>query len=167
MEEVLGIIFIMILTGKQPIQPVSYSLPTASKSSYAIYSLAHDKESLVFLLTSFLHFPHHFQERPSLWISISRPLLEVKCSNFQWSRRVLRGVSPHISLVERYWSTKKTSEVLTFCDMHDTNVLFTYYYYIYVCRYIMRYLDSANNVNANSAQAWVSGMNNIGYNSVW
>ena len=113
------------LTSKPSRQPVSYSLPTASNSSYAIYSLAHDKGTLVFFLTSFLHFPHHFQKRQCLWIAILRPLHEVKCSNFQRSRRALRGVSPHISLVERYWSTKKASEVLTFCAIHDTNVLFT------------------------------------------
>ena len=122
-EGVLDII--MIVTNKLSIQPVSYSLPTASNSSYAIYSLAHDKDSFVLLLTNFLHFPHHFQKRQCLWITISGPLPEVKCSNFQRSR-ALRGVSPHISLVERYWSAKKASEVLAFCAMHDTNVLFTY-----------------------------------------
>ena len=127
-EEVLGII--MIVTSKQSIQPVSYLLPTASNY---IYSLAHDKDSLVLFLTSFLHFPHHFQKRQCLWIAISRPLLEVKCSNFQTSRRTLRGVSPHISLVERYWSTRKASEVLPLCAMHDTNVLFTHRKYIMHC----------------------------------
>ena len=122
-EEVLGII--MIVTSKQSTQPVSYSLPITSNSSNAIYSLAHDKDSFVLFLTNFLHFPNHFQKRQCLWIAISRPLLKVKCSNFQMSRRTLRGASPHISLVERYWSTKKASEVLTFCAMTDTNVLFT------------------------------------------
>ena len=104
-------------TSKKSGQPVSYSLPTASNSSYMlyIYSLAHDKGSFVLFLTSFLYFPHHFQKRQCLWIAISGPLLEVKCSNFQRSRAALRGVSPLISLVERYWNTKKTSEVLTFC----------------------------------------------------
>ena len=98
-EGVLDII--MIVTSKQSIQPVSHSLPTASNSSNAIYSLAHDKDSFVLFLTSFLHFPHHFQKRQCLWIAISGPLLEMKCSNFQTSRRALKGVSPHISLVER------------------------------------------------------------------
>ena len=149
-EEVLGII-----TSKQTIQPVSYSLPIASNSSNAIYSLAHDKGSFVLFLTNFLHFPHHFQKRQCFWIAISRPLLEVKCSNFQTSRRALRGVSPHISLVERYWSTKKASEVLTFCDMHDTNVPFTY-----AGTYTMHYLDC--NIYPNSCFP----LNNIGYNSV-
>ncbi len=120
-EEALGIV--MILTSKQSRQPFSYSLPTASNSSYAVYSLAHDKGTLVFFLTSFLHFPYHFQKRQCLWIAISRPLLEVKCSNFQMSRRALRGVSTHISVVERYWSTKKANEVLTFCAC--TNAVFT------------------------------------------
>ena len=150
-EGVLGII--TIVTSKQPIQPVSYSLPTASNSSNAIYSLAHYKGSFVFL-TSFPHFPHHFQKRQCVWTAISRPLLEVKCSNFQTSRRTLRGVSPHISVVERYWSTKKASEVLTFCDMHDTNVLFTY-----AGTYTMHYLDC--NIYPNPCFP----LNNIGYNS--
>ena len=134
-EGVLGII--MIVTSKQSIQPVSYSLPTVSISSYVIYSLAHDKNSFVLHLMSFLHFPHHFQNRQSIWIAISRPLLEVKRSNFQTSRRTLRGVSPHVSLVERYWSTKKASEVLNFCTMHV--FCMTQMYYLY--RYTMHYLD--------------------------
>ena len=108
---------------------VSYILTSKSiKVNFVIYSLAHDKGSFV-LLMSFLHFPHHFQKRKHLWIAISGPLLEVKYSNFQMSRRTLRRVSQHISLVERYWNTKKASEVLTFCDMHDTNVLFMQVYY--------------------------------------
>ena len=67
-EEVLGII--MIVTSKESIQPVSYLLPIALNSSNAIYSLAHDKDSFVLFLTSFLHFPHHFQKRQCLWIAI-------------------------------------------------------------------------------------------------
>ncbi len=102
-----------------------------SNSSYAIYSLAHDKGSFILFLTSFLHFPHNFQKSQYLWIAILGPLLEVKRSNFQTCRRALMGMSPLISMVERYWSTKKASEVLTFGAIHDTNVLFTQVCIIY------------------------------------
>ena len=89
------------------LSPIYILTSKSIKENFVIYSLAHDKGSFVLLLMSSLHFPHHFQKRKCLWIAISGPLLEVKCSNFQTSRRALRGVSPHISLVERYWSTRK------------------------------------------------------------